>query len=66
MATAKIQTVKGKGWRFFAEQKILLGLDGLDRRNGVERGLFSAGRYAILANEIVWTMADSFGDCSML
>ena len=25
MATAKIQTVKGKEWRFFAKQKILLG-----------------------------------------
>ena len=34
MATAKIQTVKGEGWRFFAKQKILLGLDGLDSRNG--------------------------------
>ena len=34
MATAKIQTVKGAEWRFFAEQKILLGLDGLDSRNG--------------------------------
>ena len=25
MATAKIQTVKGAEWRFFAKQKILLG-----------------------------------------
>jgi len=39
MATAKIQTVKGKGWRFFAEQKILLGLDGLDRRTGHRTGI---------------------------
>ena len=39
MATAKIQTVKGKGWRFFAKQKILLGLDGLDSRNGHRTGI---------------------------
>ena len=51
MAAAKIQTVKGKGWRFFAEQKILLGLDGLDSRNGDRTGLFSVGRCAILGLE---------------
>ena len=44
MATAKIQTVKGAEWRFFAEQKILLGLDGLDSRNGYRtRIVFSGG-----------------------
>ncbi len=49
MATAKIQTVKGLRVEIFSHpQKILLGLDGLDRRNGIERGLFSAGRCAIL------------------
>jgi len=50
MATAKIQTVKGEGWRFFAKQKILLGLDGLDRRNGVKGGwLFVIGCGIILS-----------------
>ena len=39
MATAKIQTVKGAEWRFFAKQKILLGLDGLDSRNGDRTGI---------------------------
>jgi len=48
MAAAKIQTVKGKGWRFFAKQKILLGLDGLDRRNGHDRRLLAAEKSAIL------------------
>ena len=50
MATAKIQMVKGSEWRFFRVlcEKILLGLDGLDRRNGIERGLLSVGGYAIL------------------
>ena len=48
MATAKIQTVKGKSGFFRAREKILLGLDCLDSRNGIERGLFSAGRCAIL------------------
>ena len=48
MATAKIQTVKGEGWRFFAKQKILLGLDGLDRRNGVKCRLFFVIGYGII------------------
>ena len=48
MATAKIQTVKGAEWRFFAKQKILLGLDGLDRRNGHDRRLLAAEKSAIL------------------
>jgi hypothetical protein len=43
MATAKIQTVKGGEWRFFAEQKILLGLDGLDSRNGDRTGIVFSG-----------------------
>ena len=48
MATAKIQTVKGAERRFFAKQKILLGLDGLDRRNGHDRRLLAAEKSAIL------------------
>ena len=43
MATAKIQTVKGAEWRFFAKQKILLGLDGLDSRNGRRTGIACGG-----------------------
>ena len=50
MATAKIQTVKGKGWRFFAEQKILLGLDGLDRRNGDRTGIVCGGEMCYTLN----------------
>jgi len=34
--------------RFFAKQKILLGLDGLDRRNGHDRRLLAAEKSAIL------------------
>ena len=39
MAMAKIQTVEGKEWRLFAKQKILLGIDRLDRRNGRRIGV---------------------------
>ena len=35
-------------WGFFAKQKILLGLDGLDRRNGHDRRLLAAEKSAIL------------------
>ena len=62
MATAKIQTVKGKEWRFFAKQKILLGLDGLDSRNGAERGLLSARICAILNPTNQLTNRDMYGD----
>ena len=49
MATAKIKTVKGEAWRFFrTREKILLGLDGLDRRNGHDRRLLAAEKSAIL------------------
>ncbi len=48
MATAKIQTVKGLRVDFLLRKKSYSALDGLDRRNGVERGLSAAGRCAIL------------------
>ena len=70
-SAAKWQRQKSRQSRvrvdFFAPAKkyysaLTVWIGGTD----IERGLFSVGRYAILANEIVWTMADSFGDCSML
>ena len=40
MAAAKIQTVKGSEWIFRTLcKKILLGLDGLDSRNGDRTGI---------------------------
>jgi hypothetical protein len=44
MATAKIQPVKGSEWIFRALcEKILLGLDGLDRWNGDRTGIVFSG-----------------------
>ena len=48
MATAKIQTVKVGEWRFFAKQKILLGLTVWIVGTDVERGLFFIIRYGII------------------
>ena len=40
----KIQTVKGEAWRFFrTREKILLGLDGLDSRNGYKTEIVFGG-----------------------
>ena len=46
MATAKIQTVKGFRVEIFRAlcEKILLGLDGLDRRNGHRMGIVCGGK----------------------
>ncbi len=45
MAAAKIQTVKGLRVEIFRAlcEKILLGLDGLDSRNGHKTGIVSNG-----------------------
>ena len=51
MATAKIKTVKGEAWRFFrTREKILLGLDGLDRRNGDRTGIVCGGEMCYTLN----------------
>ena len=50
MATAKIQTVKGLRVDFLLRKKSYSALDGLDRRNGVERGLLLTDGYAILGS----------------
>ena len=44
----KSRQSRGAERRFFAKQKILLGLDGLDRRNGHDRRLLAAEKSAIL------------------
>ncbi len=43
MATAKIQTVKGKSGFFRTREKYYSALDGLDSRNGYRTGIVFSG-----------------------